>query len=123
LTADKTIYPTASEIKKINKAVLGELPKDEYDKLPESIRKSIESMNKDLKPRDPARILRILEKLRILWEKYPDQRLGQLLENYVFLNGERGDKTSTAFYLQEEDVTLDNIMKKIKDASKEKIKE
>jgi hypothetical protein len=56
LPADKKIYPPASDVVKINKAVLGELPKDEYDKLPESVRKSIESMNKVLKPRNPARI-------------------------------------------------------------------
>lgn len=31
--------------------------------------------------RDPERIPRILEKLRILWEKTPDVRLGQLVEN------------------------------------------
>lgn len=34
--------------------------------------------------RDPERINRICEKLRLLWLKHPDQRLGQLLENYVF---------------------------------------
>lgn len=31
--------------------------------------------------RDPKRIDRILELIRQEWEKYPDQRLGQLLEN------------------------------------------
>jgi uncharacterized protein YihD (DUF1040 family) len=31
--------------------------------------------------RDPNRIPRILEKLRLLWEKSPDLRLGQLVEN------------------------------------------
>jgi hypothetical protein len=34
--------------------------------------------------RDPQRIDRILEKVRILWYTYPDQRLGQLLANYGF---------------------------------------
>lgn len=34
--------------------------------------------------RDPARIPRILAKLEKLWEQYPDQRLGQLLENFVY---------------------------------------
>ena len=33
--------------------------------------------------RDPKRIPRILGKLQRLWEKYPDQRFGQLLENYL----------------------------------------
>lgn len=31
--------------------------------------------------RDPARIDRILEKLRAYWKKYPDMRLGQIVEN------------------------------------------
>ena len=31
--------------------------------------------------RDPKRIPKILERLRILWEKYPDLRLGQLIGN------------------------------------------
>jgi hypothetical protein len=34
--------------------------------------------------RDPARIKRICDKLEILWGYHPDQRLGQLLENYIF---------------------------------------
>ena len=33
--------------------------------------------------RDPARIKRILDKIEQLWYKYPDQRLGQLIENYA----------------------------------------
>lgn len=31
--------------------------------------------------RQPERIERVLEKLRIIWNVYQDQRLGQLLEN------------------------------------------
>lgn len=31
--------------------------------------------------RDPARIDRILEKLRAVWQRYPDQRFGQLVHN------------------------------------------
>lgn len=31
--------------------------------------------------RDPKRIPIILEYIKLLWEKYPDQRLGQLLSN------------------------------------------
>lgn len=34
--------------------------------------------------RDAARIDRILADIGTLWKLYPDQRLGQLLENYVF---------------------------------------
>ena len=35
--------------------------------------------------REKARIDRILKKLGQLWKEHPDQRLGQLLENYVFV--------------------------------------
>lgn len=31
--------------------------------------------------RDPARIDRVVEKLRTLWHAHPDMRLGQLVEN------------------------------------------
>lgn len=34
-------------------------------------------------PRDPRRIPRILKRIEKLWERYPDQRLGQLLQNYA----------------------------------------
>lgn len=46
--------------------------------------------------RDPARIPRIMNKLEKLWEQYPDQRLGQLLENYIYGLGAR-------FFLTEDD--------------------
>ena len=48
----------------------------------------------------------ILKLLRELWERHPQQRLGQLLENYVFYNGQRGDKTSLALYFQYDLETL-----------------
>jgi uncharacterized protein YihD (DUF1040 family) len=34
--------------------------------------------------RDPERIERICEKLRIVWRNHPDMRLGQFLENYIY---------------------------------------
>lgn len=34
--------------------------------------------------RDIKRIKRICDKLELIWHYFPDQRLGQLLENYVF---------------------------------------
>jgi len=40
--------------------------------------------------RDPNRIKKICTLLEILWNKYPDQRLGQLLENYVFGHHDEG---------------------------------
>lgn len=76
--------------------------------LAEFDRKKIEDMAMNCKPRDPKRIPQILEELKTLWEKCPDQRLGQLLENYVFLNGERGDKPSIRLFYQEDDTTLHN---------------
>ena len=48
----------------------------------------------------------ILTRLKELWDKYPQQRLGQLLENYVFFSGERGDRTSVKLYYQEDLDTL-----------------
>lgn len=48
----------------------------------------------------------ILKLLRELWERHPQQRLGQILENYVFYNGQRGDKTSVALFFQYDLETL-----------------
>ena len=64
--------------------------------------------------RDPKRIKRILKLLEKLWLKSPDQRLGQLLENYVFFQGQRGDLTSVRLFYQEDDIT-EKILKKIKE--------
>jgi uncharacterized protein YihD (DUF1040 family) len=36
--------------------------------------------------RDPARISRVLEALRVAWVKHPDMRLGQLLNNLTRAN-------------------------------------
>jgi len=46
--------------------------------------------------RDMSRKKRILKLLGELWDidTNCDMRLGQLLENFVFFNGERGDITS-----------------------------
>lgn len=51
--------------------------------------------------RDFNRIDEILTDIRTLWINYPDMRLGQLLENFVF------DK-DTMFY-QEDDVTDEKL--------------
>ena len=47
----------------------------------------------------------MLALLEQLWNKYPDQRLGQILENFVFFQGKRGDLTSVKLFHQEDDVT------------------
>ena len=62
--------------------------------------------------REKERIKRICEKLEKVWNKVPDQRLGQLLENYVFDSGEnRGPATCFLFY--QEDVKTEKIIDKI----------
>lgn len=64
--------------------------------------------------KDIKRIKRICKKLEKVWSGAPDQRLGQLLENYIFDSGEfRGEATCFLFY-QEDDKTekiLDKILK------------
>jgi hypothetical protein len=65
--------------------------------------------------RDIARIKRITDKLARVWELgAPDQRLGQLLQNYVF---GRVDP-----FFQEDDRTeelLDDLIKQIDDSIKQ----
>jgi hypothetical protein len=43
-------------------------------------------------------LLKLIEKL---WEKYPEQRFGQLLENFVF--------NSNEMFSQEDEETIDKI--------------
>jgi hypothetical protein len=56
----------------------------------------------------------ILRLLKELWTKFPDQRLGQLLENYVFYQGKRGDMTSIRLFHQEDDETLTILKAQVK---------
>lgn len=74
--------------------------------------------------RDKKRIPIILSYIQEFWEKFPDQRLGQLLENYVFPicnytveTTSRGKSTGTTAltYWQEDDVTLQKITKVLKE--------
>lgn len=48
--------------------------------------KLADERRQDLKPRDPKRIPKILKRLWLVWEKNPDLRLSQLIQN-VFPNG------------------------------------
>lgn len=50
--------------------------------------------------RDPARIPRILEALRVEWEKTPDIRLGQLLVNCMGVDSDR-DIVSCLFSIED----------------------
>ena len=65
--------------------------------------------------RNPNRIPIILEEIRKLWEKNPDQRFGQLLENYVFppVQTRAGGMTAYTFF-QDDDETLDILKKRNK---------
>lgn len=68
--------------------------------------------------RNPKRIHRIMTKLEQLWNLYPDQRLGQLIENYVILPGAmRGPSTTWIFYAEDE-LTVKNIDRAIRMAKK-----
>ena len=60
--------------------------------------------------RDLERIDRICQKLNKIWKEIPDQRLGQLLENYIF------GRDSQNLWFQDDDCTerrFDNIIKMI----------
>lgn len=62
--------------------------------------------------RDLERIDRICQKLNRVWKEIPDQRLGQLLENYIF------GRDSQNLWFQEDTSTeelFDNILKVIDD--------
>lgn len=62
--------------------------------------------------RDLERIDRICQKLNKVWKEIPDQRLGQLLENYVF------GRDSQNLWFQEDTRTeelFDNILRVIDD--------
>jgi uncharacterized protein YihD (DUF1040 family) len=85
-------------------------------KLSPEILSTIKKMNKGLKPRDPKRIPEVLDALKKIWKKYPDQRLGQLLLNFAFLEGSKGkDQTDSSIHAQEDDITLKNLQKIIKE--------
>ena len=62
--------------------------------------------------RDLERIDRICQKLNKVWKEIPDQRLGQMLENYIF------GRDSQNIWFQEDTRTeelFDNILKVIDD--------
>ena len=73
--------------------------KEYYDKQ-DVVEYGIVPLTKDIKSKRTEEIDEIIHKLKTLWLKYPEQRLGQLLENYVFTEGERGDSTSISMFYQ-----------------------
>lgn len=63
------------------------------------------------KMREEKRIKRICKSLEKLWIKCPDQRLGQLLENYIFTGGNRG--TETGFLFFQEDTKTEELLNEL----------
>jgi uncharacterized protein YihD (DUF1040 family) len=49
--------------------------------------------------RDPQRIPKIVSALSLLWQQFPDMRLGQLIEGFALQEG-----LPDAFYLTDEDL-------------------
>jgi hypothetical protein len=56
-------------------------------------------------------IKEIIKQLETFWLKHDCQRLGQLLENYIFTDGKRGDVTSRKMFYQDDLVTLKKFNK------------
>lgn len=91
----KPKYPTNREIIQLNKNLA---------------RETIEAINSGkIKSRYEMHGKEILVLLDKLWQKHSHMRLGQLLENWVFIDGNRGDKTSCALYYQEDEKTIKRI--------------
>lgn len=52
--------------------------------------------------RDPKRIDKILDELKVLWKKYPDMRLGQLILNVI---------PETRLYYVEDETLIKDLLK------------
>lgn len=55
--------------------------------------------------RDPNRIPEIMKRFQELWERYPDLRFGQLVENVLKIGG----KGNHCIFSIEDDVTLERL--------------
>lgn len=63
--------------------------------------------------REIERIDRICEKIRLLWHKTPDRRLGQMIEDYIIPSGKgRGPLTMWIYYTEDDktESRLDNLL-------------
>jgi len=67
--------------------------------------------------RDKKRIERILKLIGKLWKKFPDQRLGQLLDNYVFHGGREGGDFA-AIRMIEDDIVERRVRAELYDDKK-----
>jgi len=70
--------------------------------------------------RDPARINRILEKLRAAWLSSPDLRLSQLVMSAIAMTEDR--PVNDIFYIEDEQTEngLDTMLKKSKESRMKK---
>ena len=59
--------------------------------------------------RDPKRIPKVVEVLQKLWEKHPDQRLGQLIVNAASMIVGREPMPPTPLFHIEDDALLDGL--------------
>jgi hypothetical protein len=84
------------------------------DLLTAIVKDEIEKMAKFYKPRDPARIDKIMSVISELWKLQPDTRLGQLMLIGAFRDTDHRDKTSIEMWAQEDDLTLENLSKLLK---------
>lgn len=62
--------------------------------------------------RDPKRIDEICEQIKVMWHRYPDERLGQFLMNAAWFYGIEDNKHM--FFNIEDDVWVD-ILKSVRD--------
>ena len=71
-------------------------------------------LNSSSRARDPNRIPIILKRLENVWRKFPDLRLGQLIEN-VFPNRGASGHSESAYYLEDEEFIerIENFYKKL----------
>jgi hypothetical protein len=72
--------------------------------------------------REKKRIERILDKFKTLWKLVPDERFGQVFENYLLSNKNRGDATSAELFFTEDSVYEKNLDKIIKYYKKREMK-
>jgi hypothetical protein len=71
--------------------------------------------------REINRIDRMCEKLREIWHESPDERLGQLIENWIILSGNmRGKNTCWLFYKEDDETEkrMDQSLKELKRSKK-----
>jgi len=70
--------------------------------------------NSSSRARDPNRIPIILKRLENVWRKFPDLRLGQLIEN-VFPNRGASGHSESVYYLEDEEFIerIENFYKKL----------